>query len=105
MKTNSKEEYRIPEPPLARLLFADVRLAWLWLPLRLYLGYAWLEAGWHKFLDPKWMEGGTALMNYWQRAIQLKPKPVAAYDWYRGFLEFLLNTEAYTWFSKLVVAG
>ena len=44
-------------------------------------------------------------MNYWQRAVQLKPKPVAAYDWYRGFLRFLLDTEAYTWFSQLVIGG
>jgi len=105
MKTFSKESCRIPEPPLAKLLFADIRLAWLWLPLRLYLGYMWLGAGVHKVADPKWIDGGAALMNYWQRAIQLQPKPVAAYDWYRAFLQFLLDTEAYTWFSKLVVAG
>ncbi len=41
-------------------------------------------------------------MDYWQRAVQLKPKPVAAYDWYRVFLQFLLDAQAYTWFSKLV---
>lgn len=66
---------------------------------------AWLEAGLHKFADPKWISGGTALMEYWQRAVQLKPKPVAAYDWYRGFLQFLLDAQAYTWFSKLVIFG
>ena len=28
-----------------------------------------------------------------------------AVDWYRDFLTFMLNAEAYTWFSKLVVFG
>jgi len=28
----------IEEPPIARLWFAGTRFAWLWLPLRLYLG-------------------------------------------------------------------
>jgi thiosulfate dehydrogenase [quinone] large subunit len=49
------ETITIGEPRLARLLFSDARLGWLWLPLRLYLGYMWFEAGWHKFTDPRWM--------------------------------------------------
>ncbi len=57
MKEN-KERVAIEEPRLARLIFADTRFGWLWLPLRLYLGWSWWEAGWHKFVDPKWM--GTA---------------------------------------------
>jgi thiosulfate dehydrogenase (quinone) large subunit len=39
---------QIPEPPLARFLFADTRMAWFWLIVRLYLGYEWLTAGWEK---------------------------------------------------------
>jgi hypothetical protein len=54
MKANEKRVV-IEEPRLARLIFADTRFGWLWLPLRLYLGWAWWEAGWHKFVDPKWM--------------------------------------------------
>jgi hypothetical protein len=33
----NKETIIIEEPAIARLLFADARLAWVWLPLRLYL--------------------------------------------------------------------
>jgi hypothetical protein len=33
------------QPRIARLLFSDVRFGWLWLPLRLYLGYMWFYAG------------------------------------------------------------
>lgn len=39
---------QIPEPPLARFLFADTRMAAVWLIIRLYIGYEWLAAGWDK---------------------------------------------------------
>jgi thiosulfate dehydrogenase (quinone) large subunit len=39
---------QIPEPPLARFLFADTRMAWFWLIVRVYAGYEWLTAGWDK---------------------------------------------------------
>lgn len=42
---NPKVVTQIPEPPLARFLFADTRMAWLWLIVRLYLGLSWLGAG------------------------------------------------------------
>ena len=37
----------IADPPLAKFLFADTRLAIVWLIVRVYVGYSWLEAGWH----------------------------------------------------------
>jgi hypothetical protein len=39
MKTNA-ERVIVEEPRLARLIFAATRFGWLWLPLRLYLGWA-----------------------------------------------------------------
>ena len=36
---------RFPEPSVAATLFADTRLAWLWLAARLYLGWTWLGIG------------------------------------------------------------
>jgi thiosulfate dehydrogenase (quinone) large subunit len=43
----------IPEPNVTRFLFADTRMAPVWLILRLWLGYEWLQAAWGK-----WPEGG-----------------------------------------------
>ncbi|HEU5380314.1 MAG TPA: 4Fe-4S binding protein [Ktedonobacteraceae bacterium] len=37
-----------PEPPIARFLFADTRMAWFRLIVRVYVGYEWLTAGWEK---------------------------------------------------------
>jgi hypothetical protein len=33
------ENVMIEEPRLAKLALSDTRFGWLWLPLRLYLGY------------------------------------------------------------------
>lgn len=38
----------IPDPPLARFLFGDRRMAPFWLLVRLYVGWQWLSAGWGK---------------------------------------------------------
>src|SRR5579885_1273766 len=43
-----KAATQVPEPPIARFLFADTRMAWLWLIVRLYVGYQWLIAGYEK---------------------------------------------------------
>jgi thiosulfate dehydrogenase [quinone] large subunit len=36
------------EPPVAKRLFASTTFAWLWLVLRLYLGWEWFVSGWGK---------------------------------------------------------
>ena len=58
----------IQDPPLARFLFGNTRMAWFWLIVRVYLGYQWFEAGWHK-LTPAWLNGGEALKGYWTGAV------------------------------------
>jgi thiosulfate dehydrogenase [quinone] large subunit len=99
----------VTDPPIARFLFGDLRLAWLWLPLRLWLGWDWLTHGWDKFQNPAWIDSGAALKGFWERAIVVDPKPVPKpvimYDWYRDVLQLLLNVEAYTWFAKLITFG
>jgi thiosulfate dehydrogenase [quinone] large subunit len=53
----------------------------------------------------KWMDGGQALLEFWQRGLKLTPKPVIAFDWYRSFIEFLVNSAAHSWLSKVVIFG
>ena len=97
----------ILDPPLARFLFGDTRLAWLWLPLRIWLGWGWFEAGLHKFNEPAWMDTGAALQAFWTKAVIVPEDGKAAvpYDWYRGFLQMLLESGSAPWFAKLVVYG
>jgi thiosulfate dehydrogenase (quinone) large subunit len=95
----------LDDPPIAKRLFGDTRLAWLWLPLRIYLGYAWLTSGWGKFQNPRWTQTGEALRDYWANGVSVDPRPVIALDWYRAFIQSMLDAQAYTWFAKIVVAG
>ena len=97
----------IEDPPIARFLFSDVRAAWLWLPLRIWLGYQWVEAALHKVGNPAWVETGAALRGFWTNAIQVpaEGRPPIAFDWYRSFIAFMLENEWYAWFGKLVAYG
>jgi thiosulfate dehydrogenase [quinone] large subunit len=45
MATQATRPSEIPEPRFARFLFADTRMAWVWLIVRLYCGWQWLVAG------------------------------------------------------------
>lgn len=97
----------VQDPPLAQFLFGNTAMAWVWLVVRLYLGYQWLLAGIHKFEDPAWMQTGLALKGFWERAVEIpsRGRPPIAFDWYRDFINYLLTTESYTWFAKLVTYG
>src|SRR6185437_14638242 len=65
----------IEGPRFARFLFNNSRAGLVWLPIRLFVGFAWLEAGWHKFQDPAWTSGGSALLKYWQSAAAIPAAP------------------------------
>jgi thiosulfate dehydrogenase [quinone] large subunit len=97
----------VEDPPIARALFSDVRFAWIWLVVRVYIGYQWLTSGFGKTSNPAWMDTGEALRTYWERAVAIpqQGRPLITYDWYRDFLNLLLNSGSHTWFSKLVVFG
>ncbi len=100
--------YQISDPPLAEKLFGNTRFAWIWLILRVYLGYNWLESGWGKLSNAGWTQTGEVLKGFWERAVAIPAapgRPLIAFDWYRSFIQSLLDAGTYTWFSKLVVAG
>ena len=98
----------ITDSPVARALFSSTRWAWLWLIVRLYVGYTWLTSGWGKLNNPAWVQTGEALKGFWQRAIvipEAPARPLIAFDWYRTFIQSLLDSGSYVWFAKLIVAG
>lgn len=96
------------DPPFAQALFGSPKWSWLWLVLRIYLGYQWFSHGLEKAANPAWTVTGEALKGFWTAAVQVPAAPARApiaFDWYRSFIQALLDSSAYTWFSKLVVAG
>jgi thiosulfate dehydrogenase [quinone] large subunit len=96
----------IPDPPLARLLFSSTRLAWLWLVIRLYVGWQWLNSGWGKLSGGTWASG-EALRGFWSNAVALpeEGRPAIAYGWYRDFIAFMLDQGWYSWFADVVMWG
>jgi len=102
------EEVEIEGPAFTRFLFNNSRAGLFWLPVRIFLGFAWLDAGWHKFTDAAWMDGsGTALGGYWARAVAIpeEGRPAITYEWYRAFLQTLIDNDVASWFSYLIVFG
>lgn len=98
----------IADPPLARVLFSDTRMAIVWLVARLYIGYSWIEASTHKLSDPGWMQTGESLKAFWAKAAAIPAapaKPQITFDWYRSFVQLLLDSGSYTWFAKVVAFG
>ena len=79
-KSSPEPAVEIQGPAFARFLFSDRRAGYFWLPIRLFLGLQWLEAGIHKFEDPAWMSGGTALRGYWERAVAVPAPPAEPRD-------------------------
>ncbi len=103
-----KTPVRFSDPPIANSLFNSTRWSWLWLVARVYLGYTWLSSGLGKLSNPGWIQSGDALKGFWERAVLIPAapaRPAVSFDWYRSFLQVMLDGGAYTWFSKLVVAG
>jgi thiosulfate dehydrogenase (quinone) large subunit len=104
---NKQGDIVLPDPPITHLLFSTTRFAWLFGLIRLYLGYSWITAGWHKIEDPKWVGTGEALKGFWMGGVAVPEggKSKIAVDWYRGFIQYMLDNEWYTWFAKLVAYG
>jgi len=105
--TDESGNILIQDPPIAQLLFQNSKASVIWLIVRLYVAFDFLEAGWHKFNDPAWMGDGSGILGFWTRAagVNAASQPVIAYGWYRSFIQMLIDSNSAVWFSKLIVAG
>jgi thiosulfate dehydrogenase [quinone] large subunit len=97
----------LDNPRWVTALFSSTELAWVWLIARVYIGWGWLHAGWEKVNSDEWMAGGASIRGYWERAVAIPEtgRPAISYDWYRDFLQLLLDAETQTWFGPLVAVG
>ncbi len=108
--TDDKGRLLIQDPPIARALFQSTGVASVvWLVVRLYMGYTFLNSGWGKVTGGKWLDGtGGSILPWWQNAVAIPAppaKPAITFDWYRAFLQFLIDTNAAPWFSYVIVFG
>jgi thiosulfate dehydrogenase (quinone) large subunit len=88
------------DPPVAQALFGHVRWAWIWLILRLYAGWVWLQAGWEKLHDPTWTgaKAGTALSGFVNHALtETGGAHPNVEGWYAWFLQQAVLPNAAVW--------
>jgi len=95
-------------PKMIDAMFNNTKLSWLWLIVRIFVGIQWLSASLQKLSSPAWMHTGEALKSYWMNAAAIPAapvKPLIYYDWYRIFIQSLLDHHSYLWFGKLLAIG
>jgi thiosulfate dehydrogenase [quinone] large subunit len=88
---NNKEFVtQIPEPSIARLFFADTRLAWVWLVCRVYVGWIWIDVGWNKITSSLWTgdNAGVVVRGFVNGALN---KTGGSYPDVAGWYAFLLE--------------
>ena len=104
---NKSSITQIPEPKLSKLLFADTRFAWIWLVIRLYVGWEWVIAGVAKVQNPVWVgpKAGVAVTGFVVGALNktsgLHPD---VQGWYAEFLRNVALPNS-AFFSYLVSYG
>lgn len=108
-KNPESKEIEIEGPAYTRFLFGNSRAGLFWLPIRLFVGFAWLEAGWHKLTGEGWIDGGSALAGYWTNAVKIPEagagRPPITFEWYRDFINTLLAGGHETWFAWVITLG
>jgi thiosulfate dehydrogenase [quinone] large subunit len=106
-RIRSQEISQVPVLPTAKALFFDTRLSWLWLIVRLYVGYQWLSSGMAKVagysLAPgsfgqhvaggSWLvnaHGATVLHGFFLHSLSLAggSNPTIQ-GWYAAFLQHM----------------
>jgi thiosulfate dehydrogenase [quinone] large subunit len=95
------------DSPVARFLFGDVRIAWIWLILRVYVGYEWVQAGWEKLHSVSWVGGkaGTAITGFVNGALTKSTGANPSVQaWYAWFLQHAVLPHAVLW-SYLITIG
>src|SRR5215203_435218 len=98
---------RIPEPSITRFLFADTRMAPVWLILRLWLGYQWAHAAWDKWVEGGWVGAGAgeSIKGFAMGAsAQTTGEHPQVTGWYASFLKDVVVPNA-ALFSYLVTFG
>jgi thiosulfate dehydrogenase [quinone] large subunit len=104
---NIRSDRTVEDPPFAKFLFSDTRMSTVWTVIRVLIGWTWLQSGWGKFNNPAWVETGAALQGFWANAVAIpeQGRPPISFDWYRSFIQGLLDSGSYVWFAKLIAFG
>jgi thiosulfate dehydrogenase [quinone] large subunit len=103
----SMQVFEIQDPPFAQALFASPRFAWIWLIVRLYVGWQWLSEGIEKAQSPFWVGAQAGLfLEKWVTSALTKTQGAHpdVQSWYAVFLKTLVLPHAGFW-SYMVTYG
>jgi len=98
---------QLRESRTAHFLFADPRASYLWLVVRIWVGWQWLEAGYGKVTNPVWVgdKAGVAIGGFVKGALEkASGEHPAVQGWYADFLQGVVLPNA-TVFSYMVAFG
>lgn len=103
----TRNKHIVNDPPFVKTLFADPRLSWFWLVVRIWVGWEWIDASMHKISNPAWVQTGEAVKGFWANAVAIPEvgRPAISFDWYRSFLQFLIDSDAHTYMGPLIAYG
>lgn len=92
---------------VGHFFFNSTQSSWLWLILRVYIGWQWLYAGYEKAINPAWIgsNAGTAITGFLNGSLAktggAHPDVQAGYAW---FITHVALPNAHT-FSYLITLG
>ena len=107
-KNPQSQVVEVEGPAFSRYLFSNTSAGLFWLPIRIFLGFEWLIAGWGKVSGHGYIDGGgSSLLKYWNSAVAIPQtgKPSITFEWYRAFLQLLIDNHVQNWFAWLVAFG
>ncbi len=98
--------HTIEVPSLYYQIFLNPKTAPLWLAVRLYVGYEWLMAGWHKLLNPAWFgnEAGASITGFVTGALaKTAGEHPDVTGWYASFLQSTVLPNAWVWANAITL--
>lgn len=81
-------------------IFNSPKFSWIWLIVRIYIGWEWLHAGYEKLINPVWVgdKAGVAITGFVNGALAkttgLHPDVTG---WYAWFLQNAVITHTQAW--------
>jgi thiosulfate dehydrogenase (quinone) large subunit len=103
----ARETVSIREPVAARWLFNSTQAAWIWLVVRVYLGYEWAHAGYEKVFQEHWLTSTAPLKGFIGYALQGAGQgehSAVNYGWYAAFMRWIGGDGA-PFMSKAIALG
>ena len=101
------KHHTIEESPISHVLFNNTKVSWLWLIIRIYVGYEWLVAGWAKVTSAAWVGSGAggAMNGFLAGALtKMAGDHPDVQGWYGSFLQHAILTHPIFW-SHVIAYG